>query len=330
MPQPALTRITAPAGAAAALLVAMLATMPGPVHAQASPDTVAPFYRGFAFGGIARDGNFSFQSEDSTSVDYANNFAPQPLVRVAGTEQAEGATMFYEGWSTYSGFYAARSYATMTVNNAQADQDYYVVAGQGTTTVARFFTPEAAAARATFTWRVTGSSTNPSNGGAAPASGGWADGRVDFFATTEGGRSWFDLFNGGFQNTLFEYGPGTYSYTLPVAALGDPIYLYFWTSAFTQMQSGQFSQGDNFTLTANFANTVVLDEVTLEDELGNPITEWQMADDNTGELLFDQTGRITDIAPPPAIPEPGTWALMGAGLALLGWRARHLRRSTAA
>lgn len=329
MSQPQVHKPAAMASAAA-MLVATFVALPGAVHAQPAPDTVAPFYRGFAFGGIARDGGFRFDGEDSTSVDYANNLAPQPLVRVAGTEQAEGATMFYDGWSTYSGFYAARSYATMTVNNAQADQDYYVVAGQGTTTVARFFTAEAAAARATFTWHVTGSSTHPSIGGTRPASGGWADGRVDFFATTESGRSWFDLFNGGFQNSLFEYGPGTYSYTLPVAALGDPIYLYFWTSAFTQMESGQFAQGDNFTLTANFANTVVLGEVTLEDEAGNPISEWQMEDAETGALLFDQTGRITDIAPPPAIPEPGTWALMGAGLALLGWRARHLRRSAAA
>ena len=217
----------------------------------------------------------------------------------------------------------------MTVQNAQADQDYYVVAGQGTTTVARFFTAEAAAARATFTWNGMGTSTNPSSGDVAPASGGWADGRVDFFATTEGGRSWFDLFNGGFQNTLFEYGPGTCSYTLPVAALGDPIYLHFWTSAFTQMESGQFAQGANFTLTANFANTIVLEQVALADEAGNASTEWQMEDAETGELLFDQSGRITDIAPLPAIPEPGTWALMGAGLALLVWRARRVHTTAA-
>jgi hypothetical protein len=95
------------------------------------------------------------------------------------------------------------------------------------------------------------------------------------------------------------------------------------------MQAGQFEQGDNFTLTANFANTVVLDEVTLEDELGNPISAWQMEDAESGELLFDETGRITDIAPPPALPEPGTWALMGAGLALLGWRVRR-RHATVA
>jgi hypothetical protein len=105
------------------MLVATLSALPGPVHAQASSDTVAPLYRGFAFGGIARDGNFSFLDEDSSAVDYAKNLAPQPLVRVAGTEQAEGATMSYEGWSTYSGYYAARSYATMTVDNAQVDQD---------------------------------------------------------------------------------------------------------------------------------------------------------------------------------------------------------------
>lgn len=311
-----LSRALRPA-AMAVVLVMLSATSP----VRASPDTEAPYYRGLAFGGIARDGNFQFDGQDSLSVDYQDNTAPRSLVRVAGTRSAEGATMSFEGWSAYSGYYAARSFATMTVENAQADQDYYVVAGQGTTTVARFFSPDVAAARATFTWRVTGSTSNDSGAG-------WADGRVDFFATTEPGRSWFDLFNGGFQDTLFEYGPGTYTYTLPTVALGDPIYLYFWTSAFTQIESGQFEQGDSFTLTADFANTVVLESVELEDDLGNAITEWSLEDALTGDALFDQGGRITEVLPPPPIPEPGTWAMFAAGLALLAGHAR--RRASAA
>jgi hypothetical protein len=87
------------------------------------------------------------------------------------------------------------------------------------------------------------------------------------------------VFYGGFQNTPFEHGPGTYSDPLPVAALRDPIYRDFRTSAFTRIRSGRFQTGANVTLTARLANAVVLGEVTVEDEAGNPIGEWQIRAD---------------------------------------------------
>ena len=47
--------------------------------------------------------------------------------------------------------------ANVNVTNANLNDLHYEVAGQGTSTSVRFFDPSAAAAYATFTWRMPGS-----------------------------------------------------------------------------------------------------------------------------------------------------------------------------
>lgn len=275
--------------------------------------SVAPLYRALNYGFIYDQSTDAIVLE---GLDYASNVAPLVNAVETGRMDMGGATAWYTGSAQYSGFYAARTFASITVANASADHMYYWVAGQGTTTSLTFFDPGAAAARAEFRWHVTG--TSESSGGT-----GRADGRIDFHATTESGRNWLDLFDGGFEDTLSAFGPGTYTYTLPSVPLGTPINLFFWTSAFVELMPGELGDGDGTTLTANYSRTIVLESVELFDAEDNPVSGWMVTDTASGTPLFDDSGRLAPVLPAAPIPEPGTWAMMLGGLASLGWLRRR-------
>lgn len=302
---------------AAALATGSLSATAGFTIDQAGDDTASLVYRSFVYGGLGADGTFAFPSEAFTGVNYLDNVAPLPWAAANGSFTADGATLSINGWSAYSGDYASRNYASMTVTNANPDHVYYLVAGHGTATSLRFFTEEAAQARAVFTWRVDGVQTNGNPNGL-----GRAEPRLDFAATTEAGRSWFDLFNGGFGSTP-QFGQGTFTYNLPLARVGEAIYLRYWASAFTELQAGQATAGATFTMTADFAHTYVLESVQLFDENDNPLSSYTVVDNDTGAQLFDQSGRLADVLPAPPVPEPQTYALWLLGLAgLTAWRRR--------
>lgn len=273
-----------------------------------------PMYRSLNYGYIYDSASGDIQME---GLDYVSNVAPTVNTLETGRIDMDGATAWYTGSSQYSGFYAARTYASMTVQNAQADHWYYWQAGQGTSTSITFFDATDAAARAEFHWHVSGTSNSSSGTG-------YADGRLDFAATTDTGHSWLDLFDGGFEDgTLSAFGPGDYTYRLPVEELGTPINLYFWTSAFVRLLPGDLAVGDGTTITANYSRTIFLEGVDLYDANDNLLSDWSMVDTDSGTTLFTDAGRQVPVLPTLPIPEPGTWALMLGGLLSIGWTVRR-------
>jgi len=70
----------------------------------------------------------------------------------------------------------------------------------------------------------------------------------------------------------------------------------------------------------------VLENVQLYDANDTPVTEWTPDDLSLGKSVFNQDGRIEDIAPPPAVREPATVELMLTGLCSVAGVARRRRR----
>lgn len=257
--------------------------------------TRAPYFRSQAYFGYQLPKSISYGIEQGTVYD--NNIAPRSL-HLNFAENRNGANVSMVADTVFNGFFSARNSATMTINNVQAGDGYYGVGGMGTRSRVQFFTPEAAAARATFRWNVTGTDSSPF---------GDATGRLDFLAGQYSDRDFFAVFDSSL-NPMSVRGPGTFTYNLTNTPLNTPIDLMFWTSAYTQLDRGLAPQGSNVVLSANYAHTYDLAEIQLFDADDHLIPEWTMQDMDSGEVVFDQNGRV---------PEPSFLGIVALALTAL-------------
>ena len=267
---------------ASVVLTALLLAASTAAQAGFNPDPAVynsiPLYRSLAFGGIDRgnDGP-GFLFDDLSLSDYADNAARLPFASANGNFSANGASLSVTGWTADSGRFASRNYASMTIVNANANDRYAVTAGQGSASSVRFFSQQAAADSATFTFRVTGSEFNPLNAGLATS-------RLDFAATTDTSKTFLNLFDNSLGQTP-RFGPGTFTYHVPNVALGTQINLFFWSSAFLSLSAGQVPQGSTFSMSADYGNTFVLEDVQLYDANNNKLSDWTLQDDLSADLL---------------------------------------------
>jgi hypothetical protein len=290
------------------------------VNIGSGDSTGTSFFRGQAIVWIDPDGTGTIDAGDLFGQNYDGNFGPQ-TVFAAQSLTRDGATLNGRSQGVYGGFYAARNFAEIDVTNAVAGHQYYAVGGTGSKTAIRIFDPSELATRATFTWTVTGSSSIPAG------VTGRATSRLDFGYSTDPGSDWLDLFfNPGTLNAQTFLGPGSYQVTVPLV-LGEPLYLHFWSSAFTQVNPGEAPAGSSFRLTADFYSTFVLESVALFDDDDNPILDSWTAESEEGVVVFTPDGRVDGIDPAPPLPQvplPAPAGLLAAAVAGLGLARRRL------
>lgn len=268
------------------------------------------FYRGLALVWNNPNGSGGVDGNDLFGQSYTGNFGPGTVYASEAITRT-GSTVYARSQAVSAGWYASRNYAEIDVRDLAAGNSYYAVGGTGSKTVLRVDDPSALAQRATFNWRVTGASTLPAG------VTGDATSRLDFGWSTDPNSDWYDLFsNPTALNAVTYLGAGNYSVTVPLV-LGQPLYVHYWSSAFTQIDPGEAPVGGDFLLRADFYSTFVLEDIVLFDADDNLLSDWTILDDDSGELLFDAAGRIAAIeeSPPLAavVPLPGSvWLLLTA------------------
>lgn len=233
-------------------------------------------------------------------------------------------TFSFNAAANYRGFWSTGAYASGTATNAYYNptpaagqktppQGFYVLGGMGSWTQHTFVSPESLTGPyATMTWHVSGNGTTNL---------GVADARLDF-AVTQNATDYFALFN--MPDRLFEYGTGTYRYNTGVA-LGVPLDFLFWSSAYYEVTKGDVASlgGSHADLagTAAFMNTFHLDAIELFNGNGDPVSEWSLIDNATGNVIFNQNGRVA------AVPEPSSGAAGAASLSVLAGLLLRRRRA---
>jgi hypothetical protein len=278
-----------------------------------------------AFGGagdgkggyVANSGDYDLHIE--TPIPYNTH-----IVKTNTFTGAGGNVSFsFNAASNYRGFWSSGTYAAGSVTNAYFPTGqpipstnppfgYYVLGGIGSWTKHRFVSPESLTGPyAVMTWHVDG---------VTDSNFGTANSRLDF-GVGQGATSYFDIYNPSVTPLMTKYGPGTYTYNTAVA-MNTPLDFFFWSSAYWEVSMNQLASLGSGHMDmfgeAQFNHTFNLDTIELFNADGSPVNEWSLLDESTGQVVFNQSGRIA------AVPEPGAYAgMIGVGVTSLGFLLRR-------
>jgi hypothetical protein len=290
-----------------ALSVFLVMAISAPVLAQSPPfiDTFSTFGRDTNINGTPEHAFdvFSGFRTDLGAVSYGGGATPYAgLTHVVVNGDFDGANVQGEAYTIAPGFFAAKNYAQISVDNAQ-EQGYLIQSSHGTHTTVEFFSPDALPVRSVFHWTITGNASSSS-------SSVYAGMQLRFLAGHYPTTGFYDFFSlpGMFTDTV-----GNISYNLPLT-LNQPIDLFYHSVAFISLNDTEAINvaGGTFSAEADFANTFIMDRIDLYDTNDALITNWTMTDRASGQVMFTQDGR-TAAASGASAPEPGTLLFLALG-----------------
>jgi hypothetical protein len=269
-----------PIAAAAALLAAPLAVEAGLVIDLVGDPNSPNYHSAQAYGEI-KDSSGNNLADEGT-LRSANG--PAGPLSTSASLSAGGSSSAINTSSVLNGFASASASATMTVSNANGSFGYTAIASQGARSQVLFNSLETPGI-VNFNFSVTGSSTEPF---------GESFGRLDFLVRPVApATSFFDVFGGDALHVMSE-GNFNASYTY-VGSTANPLDVLFWSAAGTIVGMpgfGNAPNGANFTSTASFGNTFELTSIELFTAAGAPISEWALTDVESGQVVFNQNGRV--------------------------------------
>jgi hypothetical protein len=272
------------------------------------------FYSSQAYAEIknlAGDNNLVSGGQVRTGIN------PFGALNESGNISDSPTSLTYRAFAAPYGLGYARNAANFNLNNSSASHGAYnVVASTGNRTQVRFVgygigTPNSI----DFNFNISGTSSTP-YGTAGP--------RFDFLVRP------YDPADGGLVDVFFDpdglhtfnSGLFTYRYT---GSIGQPLDVLFWSAAFVLTGKGDPnslpfpSAGLSFTSYADYSSTFDLKSIDLFDDNNQLISEWSLVDDDTGQELFNQNGRVNSEAQVPGpLPVVGVAAAFGC--------SRRLRR----
>jgi hypothetical protein len=280
-------------------------------------------YTDFAGNGVWNGNSFTFTSITVGGMDVP--VTDPDANSGTNTYTANGLTTTFTGYAAtnWKAPQATGYYLNGSVTNAYTSpggatgltnppSGYYVEAGGGSSEIVEYDSPEALTdPTAVYHWHMSGTSYSVGGNG-LPL--GVAETRLDFAVVERDSvGSVYDIFDPTQlpDGKLLQFGFGQYDYNTAVE-MGVPLDFLFWSSAFWQVEPNDLtSTPQDISGNVDAPNTVALDSITLYNGDGSLVTDWSLKDVATGQVLFNEDGKVADV------PEPGAVALL-AGLSLSG------------